>query len=156
MKTAFTGLVSALSAKVKYDLKILDGVRVHVNFDDFALLVEYLPEAEQVLLAASVAEVPPDGREALYRALLQGQFLFVGTKGASLALDPEESFISLQVIRDMSALTLDNFPLLVEGFLNEAEKWSVRCQELTQKEQGAGKTRDNGLDIHRIPGMLRV
>ena len=139
MDNAFTGLIRSLSAKVGHELEISGGVKVHVDFDDFALRIEHLPEAEQLLLAAPIFDVPPVGREALYRALLQGNFLFVGTHGATLALDHKESFITVQVFRDMAALTQDNFPLLVEGFLNVAQEWRDRGLALGGEAAAGGE-----------------
>ena len=88
MSNAFAGLIEALSIRVNVNLAIEDGVKVQADFDDFALLIEHLPGPDQVLLAAAIADVPEGNRLELYRGLLKGQFLFGGTQGASLALDP--------------------------------------------------------------------
>ena len=127
MSNAFAGLIEALSARVNVELAIEDGDKVQADFDDFALLIQHLPGADQVLLAVSVAEVPADRRLELYRDILTGQFLFERTQGASLALDPAEKFICLQILQPLLVLTKDNFPDLVENFLNQAEFWRGRC-----------------------------
>ena len=157
MDNAFAGLVRALSLKVRHELEITGGVKVYVDFDDFALRIEYLPEAEQLLLAAPIFDVPATGREALYRALLQGNFLFVGTHGTTLALDNKESFITLQLFRDMAALTQDNFPLLVEGFLNAAQEWRDRCLALGGKAEGSPRDAESGqAQVFREEMALRI
>jgi hypothetical protein len=151
MENAFTALIQALSARVGTTLEITDDGTVHVDFDATPLLIKHLADAEQILLAAPVAEVPAAGREGLYRALLQGQYIFAGTRGATLALDAEERFVCLQMAPSLHALTLENFPVLVENFLNMADHWRARCQEATEGETGSGEAASAP-----EAGMLRI
>ncbi|MCL1889253.1 MAG: type III secretion system chaperone, partial [Desulfovibrionaceae bacterium] len=127
MENAFSSLIQTLSAQLRTQLAIREGGKVHVNFDDIALLIEHLPDAEQLLLIAPVADIPATGREDLYRELLQGQYVFAKTSGATLALDDNESFVCLQIAPSLRALTTENFSGLVENFLNMAEYWRGRC-----------------------------
>ncbi|MCL2029292.1 MAG: type III secretion system chaperone [Deltaproteobacteria bacterium] len=152
MESVFTGLIQALSGQVKAKLEIRNNNKVHVNFDDIALLIEHLPDAEQLLLAAPVAEVPVAGREELYRLLLQGQHIFAETGGATLALDQEESFVSLQMAPSLRALTRENFPALVENFLNMVDYWRTRCLEITEGETPGETPPEPAPDT----GMLRI
>jgi len=155
MSNAFAGLIKALSARVNVELAIEDSVRVKADFDNFALHIEHLAGGDQVLLAVSIAEVPAEGRQELYRELLQGQFLFGRTHGASLALDPAEEFICLQILQPILELTQDNFPDLVETFLNLAEFWRQRC--LTVSESPAGRLADDQPSpAPADPGFLRA
>jgi len=156
MENAFTGLIQALSAQLQTKLEIKDNSRIHVNFDDIALLMEHLPDAEQVLLVAAVAEVPATGREGFYRALLQGQYVFAGTRGATLALDDNERFVCLQMAPSLRALTKENFPMLVENFLNMAEYWRKRC--LGEAEPGEEQGSADAPAPESVPeaGMLRI
>ena len=132
MSNAFAGLIESLSVRVNVNLAIEDNVKVRADFDEFALLIEHLPGPDQVLLAAAIAEVPAGNRLELYRGVLKGQFIFGQTQGASLALDPAEKFICLQILQPLLVLTKDNFPDLVENFLNQAEFWRRRCQSLAE------------------------
>jgi hypothetical protein len=135
MENAFTGLIQALSAQLQIKLKIKNNSKVHVNFDDIALLIEHLADAEQLLLVAPLADVPAAGREELYRTLLQGQHVFAETRGATLSLDANESFVCLQMAPSLRTLTKQNFPTLVENFLNMAEHWRKRCLEAAEREE---------------------
>jgi hypothetical protein len=134
MDNSLTGLITALSARIGQRLEVVDGTKVHADFDDFALLIEYFPQAGQVLLVSAVAEVPERGRTGLYKTLLQGHFLFGRTGGATLALDPAEKFICLQITQPITTLTPDSFPGLVENFLNQAGEWRQRCLEAGREE----------------------
>jgi len=155
MENAFTGLIQALSEQLKAPLEITDQGAVHVNFDDTALLIEHLADAEQILLAAPVADVPATGREDLYRTLLRGQYIFAETRGATLSIDAEESFVCLQMAPSLRALTRENFPLLVENFLNMADHWRARCLEAAEGEAGASGDAP-APDPAAGAGMLRI
>jgi hypothetical protein len=129
MNDVFKSLIESLSLKLDMEITLADEQRAEVDFDGFALLIESLPDAGQILLAASIAAVPEgeDERLRLYRELLKGQFLFAGTQGATLAIDENETFVSLQIAPYTAALTRENFPVLVESFVDMAETWYGRC-----------------------------
>jgi hypothetical protein len=128
MENDFAGLIEGLSAHLNVQLEMRDESTVHVSFDGLPLMMEHLPEAEQLLLAAPVGTVPTVGREEVFRELLKGQYLFAETRGAALALDSEESFICLQIAPSLRTLTRENFPALVENFLQVAETWRQRLE----------------------------
>ena len=122
-------------------LKVGDDGKIFCDCGEFPLLVEYLEGPEQVFMTASVGTVPTQGRELFYQKLLQGQYLFHQTCGATLALDVELTFVTLQIVKDMQTLTVQNFPILVANFLRTAEYWHARCEEAsdlpgTEKQGG--------------------
>ena len=63
MESTFTGLIQALSGRLsgqtQAQLEIRDNNKVHVNFDDIALLMEHLPDAEQFLTPQFIQEKLP-------------------------------------------------------------------------------------------------
>ena len=136
MADAFTSLIQGLSAHLRVQLEIEDGRTVRADFDGLPLLLEHLPEAEQILLAVPIANLPPEGREEIFRELLKAQYLFTETRGAALALDPDEEFVCLQIAPSMRALTPGNFPALMENFLNVAEAWRRRLEGIPAAPAG--------------------
>jgi hypothetical protein len=145
MHDFYRRLIESLSETVGEPLAIEEETRVHCDFDQFSLLIQYLPDAEQVLLAAPLAEIPEDKREARYRALLHGQYLFHQTGGGALALDEEGRFACLQAVKDIRALTPENITVFVENFLHVARYWRDRClaadpdaEETAPEEAGPG------------------
>ncbi|MDR1110994.1 MAG: type III secretion system chaperone [Deltaproteobacteria bacterium] len=155
MENAFTGLIQALSSQLRTPIEIKDNCKVHVNFDAVALLIEHLADAEQVLLVAPVADVPSTGLEAFYRDLLQGQYVFAETSGATLAIDKDERFVSLQMAPSLRALTIENFPTLVENFVNMVERWRMRCLEASERETKQNET-DYALEHTSDSTMMRI
>ncbi|MCL2001639.1 MAG: type III secretion system chaperone [Planctomycetes bacterium] len=128
MANAFAALIKGLSAHLRIQLEVEDESTVHASFDGIPLILEHLPEAEQILLVAPIADMPAEGGNALCREILKGQYLFAETRGATLALDADENFVCLQIAPSMRALTPENFPALVENFLNVAETWRGRLE----------------------------
>jgi hypothetical protein len=134
MGNAFTSLIQGLSDHVKVQLAIEDERAARASFDGLVLHLEHLPESEQMLLAAPVAVLPAAGREACCLELLKGQYLFAETGGATLALDRDENFVFLQIAPSLYTLTRENFPVLVENFLNVAEAWRKRLERKPTEE----------------------
>jgi hypothetical protein len=124
MQQHFNQLVLALAERLGQPVNAQEGeTSILFDFEEYPVLVDYLAAAEQVLIAAPIADLPEGPRETLYAALLQGQYLFGETHGATLSIDPEAAFASLAVAKDISALTPEAFPSLVEGFLQVADHW---------------------------------
>jgi hypothetical protein len=143
MQNSFQTLIDFLSKEVGADIEVGNDTRVFCNFDEFPVLIEYLEGADQILLAVSIAPVPDQNREAFYRTLLQGQYLFYKTGGATLALGNESNFVNLQVLKDLCALTPQNFLTLMENFLHVAGYWQTICAEAAQNA-GENKTQSTG------------
>lgn len=129
---------------------------MYVDFDDLPVMFEYLEGNEQILIAVPVAQVPDENREVFYAGLLQGQFLFHGTGGATLALDPKEEFVNLQIVRDLQTLTPPDFIVLVEGFLQTADFWAKRCAETGAKPSEAGAESGGDGEEAFPANMLRI
>lgn len=144
MQKHFQELVRALAEKADTTIKVGDDGKIFCDCGEFPLLVEYLEGPEQVFMTASVGTVPTQGRELFYQKLLQGQYLFHQTCGATLALNVELTFVTLQIVKDMQTLTVQNFPILVANFLRTAEYWHARCEEAsdlpgTEKQGGTAE-----------------
>jgi hypothetical protein len=169
MKKLFLELINGLSEKVGVKLEVEDNetiTRVMVDIDPFALIIEYIRDSEQVLIAAPVGAAPEQNAEAFYRELLQAQYLFHKTGGTTLSLDPAAQAVCLQAARDMQALTPQTFPTLIENFLHVAEVWREKCETAATATTTATATTATGGDPARettdtglpgLPGgMIRV
>ena len=74
------------------------------EMEGFLLMVHHLEDSGQILLGTCVAPLPREGRERVLLALLQGQYFFQRTAGATLAVDNEASFIVLQAAHALLSL----------------------------------------------------
>jgi hypothetical protein len=124
MQANFERLIHSLAQTLGASLEVEEGeTEVFFDFEDFPVLVEYLADARLVLLSVTVAALPEKTRAALLLSLLQGQFLFQRTAGATLAVDEDAHSVDLQIVKDIETLSTENFPVLMENFLRVAEDW---------------------------------
>jgi hypothetical protein len=145
MQQHFDRLVQSVASSLGQEVQADAGeTRILFDFEDFPMLVEYMPESEKVLLAVPIADLPPDGREALFLNLLQGNYLFHRTMGATLGVDVDSEFINLQIATDISVLTNENFPILMENFLSMAETWRNEVANLDAVPETAGEATNSG------------
>lgn len=82
---------------------------------------------ERVVHVYSVlGPVPPEGREALYAQLLQGNLFGASTAGASLSIDELQGEVVLCRAFVAESTTAQGFASDVEAFVGAAEDWQAR------------------------------
>lgn len=94
---------------------LFDG-KVAVNFESDEV-------SGQLHLYTDLGELPLRGREAVYRALLEGNLFGIQTKGATLAVDGSQDQVVLSRTVLMEELSLSAFSELLAGFVGCAEYW---------------------------------
>ena len=90
----FGELVDKLGAKLGVEIEDAGGA-VALQIDGETVIVQHADD-DLVLLRADLGEIPPDRRDALASAALGGNFLYRGTGGATLAVNPADSHLHLQ------------------------------------------------------------
>lgn len=77
----------------------------------------------EMLVLADVGEVPQEGRERLYRTLLEASFLGEGTAGAVLSVKPGSDSVCLHRIVTLAEMDVERFRTMLESFVNVLESW---------------------------------
>lgn len=102
------------------------------------ILVQDEAERNLVLLSADLGEPPPEGRERLFRTMLEANNLFSGTAGATLALDAATGSCRLQRFLPPDALAND-----VQGqfvpFVETALAWGRAIADFRPAAAGEGE-----------------
>ena len=80
-------------------------------------------EADFLVMSCDLGEPPPERLEGLYKALLGANFMFGGTMGSTIALNPDDGRIALCRAMPTAALDVDQLCNQLEHFLNTAETW---------------------------------
>lgn len=93
----------------------------HLEFDGMG--VSFATADDRLVTWAEVGEIPSEGCERLYRALLEAMLLGSLTKGASFAVDSETDRIFLQRLDALAALSPEGFRKMIETFVNVLETW---------------------------------
>ena len=84
----------------------------------------YFPQAsDYIAMSCDLGEPPPERLEGLYKALLGANYMFGGTMGATIALNPDDGRITLCRAMPTAMLDVDQLCRQLEHFLNTAETW---------------------------------
>jgi hypothetical protein len=90
--------------------------------DDSGEVVVEVPEGSgQVFLYASLGPMPPHGREAFFRHLLELNAYMVGSRGGALGLDPQSEDVVLSRAEPIEALRAELFQRLLVNFIAAAK-----------------------------------
>ncbi len=130
-----------------------DRIEYTLEAGDFLLMFHYLKDAQQMLLATSVAALPEKNREDFFFELLNGQYFFKETQGMTLSVDNDRTFIMLETAPYLSTVTTDNFHTLVENFLQTADKWRMRAQAWDSRENS---NESESVDSSPLPEMMTM
>ena len=95
----------------------------HLSFDDMNVSFKSLDESGRLVVWAEVCEPPSEGREPLYRLLMESMFQEQATGGATFSIESGSGKIYLQRIEFISALDVESFNGLVEKFVDTLEHW---------------------------------
>ena len=97
--------------------------RFHFAIDDMTVSFETDEASGRLATSAKVGELPPEGREQLYRLMLESMFGGEGTDGALLSIAHDSDTICLHRIDPLADIDLDRFKSMLERFVNVLEEW---------------------------------
>ena len=119
----FKELLAAFAAK--YGVEGLDGADGAAELDVDGIRVELLddPQAQCLFACSEIGHPPPDANGAFGAMMLQANFLFEATKGATLFQNPDSKSFGLQQQYRLVYLDVDTLAAEVEKLANMAEDW---------------------------------
>lgn len=120
--------------------------------DQVTILLQGMDERGMVLTCADLGEPPPEGREALYQALLEANDLYGGTAGATLSLDSRTGHVRLQRFDDMDVLTESGCARALIAFADTAATWKRLVSNFRAAEKDVSGADTPPADV----GLLRV
>lgn len=116
-----------------------------IEIDGMVVSFVEVPESRQLFTWADVGEPPPEGRERLYRVLMESMHMGKATGGSSFSIDAATGNVNLSRLDPLPLLDLDSFSSILERFVNVLEKWRKLLSEY----------RDGASDIERIAAAER-
>lgn len=119
-----------------------------LSFDELTTHLQYDAEADEVLLFIRLGEIDDDEPTMLYEAMLAANLFWQGTGGATLALQPEDGMVYLNISRPMRVLDVRGFEKLLERFIEAAEHWQeqIEAGAVDEAALAAGSTPDSQAD----------
>ena len=144
----FADIVAALSKELGTEIETEGDVcAIRAGATDgssVTVILHGIDACGAVLLAADIGEPPPEGREALMRALLEANDLFRNTAGATLSLDPDRGRIRLQRTIPTDALAQGGVSVAFAAFADTAAAWQQLVADFraAPPETRAGRAED--------------
>jgi hypothetical protein len=105
--------------------------------------IEWDPAHGVILLAAPLSPPPEVGRERLFKGMLEANFLFRGTTGETLALDPESGRLMLCLQFDPGTVSSGGQEALFRNFMATGESWRKALQDYSQRDFASEQKSEN-------------
>lgn len=114
--------------------------------DDMNVEFEEVPGSNQFVIRSAVGELPPEGRERLYRTLLDAMYMGEVTGGACFSFIPDSNIVCLFRFVFLLQSDVSSFKKDLEKFVNTLEEWrrivsafSALSPELAEAEKAKSK-----------------
>lgn len=118
----FNELIENFGKTCGAELSATDG-SVALEIDGMSVTVQEVPERDALVVVGDVGEPPPEGLEVLMTAMLEANYMFLGTGGGALSRDPETGRFHLCRLAPLASLDDAGFAALMETFSNVLETW---------------------------------
>ena len=116
----FGGLIDVLGKRLGVEIEDAGGAAAQevdgetVNLQD---------AGELLLVRAEVGEIPADGREVILASAMEANFLYQGTGGATLAVNPADGMLHLQKYNWMERIDAESALAAIGNMANIAAAW---------------------------------
>ena len=131
------------------DLQLDEENRCNLIFDEIAMSFELGPSEESVYLYSYLGDAIHTDLEDLYATLLDANYIFRGTQGATIGVESTSRKVVLIREERLSNLQLPRFRLLVEEFVNLAELWMKKLANFSVETEDDA----NSFMRNETPGM---
>ncbi len=121
----FKELIEGLGEKmgVMGEIEIDDEGRSLLEFDGMGVVLQGVDEVNKLTLLSPVGLPPPEDPARLYKTLLEANYLFEGTGGATLSINPDGGGVMLVKCLDTRALTVEDLMDALDKFLDSLIAW---------------------------------
>jgi len=127
----FEKLIEVLSAKLGVEIEDAGGAFA-LDIDGQTVVVQLAGgrDGDILLTRSDLGDVPPDRRGALAAAALEANFLYQGTGGATLAVNPGDGHLHMQRYDWLDRIDADRFLEILSRFADTASSWRRLAAEI--------------------------
>ena len=146
-------IIKAFSEKVGIGLEFDADNVCSFEADGMIVTIHNLREIDTIAITGDLGEPPPWNLERLYRSMLEANYLFTGTSGATISFNAESGRFALCRALPCKALDGESFFSAVERFVSTLEIWARIIQDYR-----GGAPEDDGekIPVPGAEGFLRV
>lgn len=116
-------IIKKFGKKIGIDIAPSDEGVYMFEVDQMLVAFHVIPELDTIVLTGDIGEPPPEKLENLYKTMLQAQYLFQNTYGATISLNPETNRFMLCKALSCKILDDDSFFGETEQFINTLDVW---------------------------------
>ncbi|VBB42977.1 conserved hypothetical protein [uncultured Desulfatiglans sp.] len=106
-----------------------------LEFDGHIVNIEFAPRSEEFFFYACIADLPETDRQALCEMLLEANFFFRGTHGATFGIDKPSKQIILAAKKPIAAVDGRLFESMMEDFVNATIGWKQRLAAFQERNE---------------------
>ena len=139
----FDELMVEAGKKLNIELVTHDGA-TQLEIDGMEITILEMPALDAIIFNGVIGEPPPQGLEQLYRAMLEANYNFAGTAGATLAVSPNGGELTLTRLVPSVQLDADALLTALEGFTNVLETWRKIVADYRPDESDAASAEPSG------------
>ncbi len=151
----FDELMGEVGKRLNIELVTHDGA-TQLEVDGMDVSILEMPALDAVVLNGVIGEPPPEGLEPLYKAMLEANYNFAGTAGATLAVNPEDGALTLTRLVPSVRLDSDSLLAALESFVNVLEAWRKILADYRPDESGAASASADAVAPQIGDGFLQV
>ena len=145
----FGKVIESLGERLGRDIEDAGGAAA-VDIDGIVVVLQ--DAGELLLFRAEIGELPEDGKDALLASAMNANFLYQGTGGSTLALDPSTGRLVVQKYNWLERLDPETVFDTLERFADTAAAWR---RILADYRSGAGQPETSAPPIGSEP-LLQV
>lgn len=97
-----------------------------LTFDETLVAIEYDTATERCTISSPVGNIPHDNKKDFYEELLDGNFFWKATSGATLSINREEEMVYLLYDFHPSHTSFQQFQHILENFIATSEEWDKK------------------------------
>ena len=116
----FDGIIESLGERLGMIIENAGGAAA-VEVD--GVVVIFQDAGDLLLLRAEIGEIPDFGREAMLASAMEANYLYQGTGGATLSVDPSSGRLHIQKYNWMERIDPDSAFGMLEQFAATVETW---------------------------------
>ena len=132
----FNTLIAALGAKLGVELDRTGGA-CGLDIDGVPVILQ--DAGDWLLVHTDLGEPPPQDSVSLLRAMLEANFLYGGTGGATLSVNPSDGHAHLQKYTWFERLDAEGALLFVDRFAETAARWIALLADFRPAAEAAAE-----------------
>lgn len=143
----FLDLIQSFASRLGFTIEEnSDGV-YNFEIDGSAFTIYDLSNNDQVVFTGDLG-LPPSGQQLdnLYQLLLEAQYLFKETQGATFSIHPETGHITICRPFALFSLDAENFFTYAEQFINTLKAWVKVVQNFRSTASSTQTSTDSNLE----------